>query len=245
MTVAGHLEEMRSRIIRCIVFVLITTVLAMVFADDILYILKLPSKDLIENFLILKPAESITIYIKTALFAGIVAASPLIFWEVFQFVQPAASGAQTSILKWALIAFLLFICGGCFIYFVVLPKAIAFLMLLSEGLTDSTVQITLSSYISFTIALLLCGAGIFQIPLAAFILTKIGLIKPQMMTAKRKEAYFALIVAAAVITPTTDVFSMGLFVIPMLLLYEIGIIFSKAVYKKNIFKGEKVYEEQS
>jgi len=245
MTISQHLEEMRIRIIRCIVYVLIGAFAAMFFLDTILYILKLPSKDLINNFLILKPAESITIYIKTALFSGLIAAIPFIFLEIFNFIKPASNNKNEYVLKWAFIAFFLFICGGVFVYFAVLPKAIAFLMFLSKGLTNSQVQITLSSYISFTMALLLCGSLIFQIPLAAFILTKIGLINPIMLTSKRKEAYFVLIVAAAIITPTTDVFSMALFVIPMLFLYEIGVIFSKSVYKSKIFKGGEVYERQN
>ncbi|MDR3049020.1 MAG: twin-arginine translocase subunit TatC [Elusimicrobiota bacterium] len=244
MTVSQHLEEFRTRLIRCIIFVLMSAILAFYFSDEILYILKLPSKGLIENFLILKPAESITIYLKTALFSGLIFASPLIFWEIFSFIKPAVGAKDISILKWAAIAFLLFVCGGAFVYWTVLSKAIAFLTFLSKGLTDSAIQITLSSYISFTMALLLCGAGIFQIPLAAFILTKIGLITPKMLISKRKEAYFALIIAAAVITPTTDVFSLALFVVPMIILYEVGVIFSKTVHKKNMFKGEKAYEEQ-
>ncbi|MCL2485605.1 MAG: twin-arginine translocase subunit TatC [Endomicrobia bacterium] len=244
MSVTGHLEELRWRLIRCAAYIIFASLVAFIFVDKILYILKLPSKDLIENFLILKPAEAVTIYIKTAVFAGFSVAILPIFWELFSFVKPAIDKSQNgSVIKWVTAAFTLFVCGVLFIYFIVLTPAISFLMNLSQGLIHSPVQLTLSSYISFVCALLFCGGIIFQIPLLAFILTKIGLITPRLLSSKRKEAYFGLVVFAAVITPTTDAFSLGLFVFPMIILYEIGIIFSKIVYKSKILPGGEVYEQ--
>ncbi|MCL2390601.1 MAG: twin-arginine translocase subunit TatC, partial [Endomicrobia bacterium] len=197
-----------------------------------------------ESFMILKPAEAITIYIKTAVFAGLSVAILPIFWELFNFVKPAMDKSQNdSVIKWVIAAFLLFVSGILFIYFVVLTPAISFLMNLSQGLTQSPVQLTLSSYISFICALLFCGGIIFQIPLLAFILTKIGVITPKFLSSKRREAYFSMCVFAAVITPTTDAFSLALFMIPMIVLYEIGIIFSKMVYKNKILPGGEVYEQ--
>jgi sec-independent protein translocase protein TatC len=245
MSITDHLEELRWRIIRCVIYAAAATAAALFFTEQILYIMKLPSKGIIENFLILKPTESIAIYIKTAFFSGLAAASLPIFAEIFNFIKPAASADQNvSAIKWVLSAFLLFITGILFSYFIILPKAIAFLMDLSRGLTDTPAQITLTSYISFVCAVVFCGGTIFQIPLAAYILTKIGLIAPQTLSGRRKESYFALCVTAAVITPTTDVFSMILFVIPMIVLYEIGILISKAVYKKRIVPGGEVYEQK-
>jgi sec-independent protein translocase protein TatC len=224
--------------------VLAASVIALFFADKILYILKLPSKNHIESFLILKPAEAVTIYIKTAIFSGFAVAILPVFWEFFSFIKPAAEKQSGSVLRWVVSAFFLFAAGIIFVYLIVLPKAIAFLMSLSQGLTGVAPQITLTSYISFVCALLFCGGMIFQIPLAAFILTKLEIITPKFMSSKRKEAYFGLCVLAAVITPTTDAFSMALFVAPMILLYEIGIIFSKIVYNSKIVAGGEVYEQQ-
>ena len=254
MSVTGHLEELRWRIIRSVIYVLAASIVALVFADNILYILKLPSKGLIDSFLILKPAESIAIYMKTAIFSGLAIAALPVFWEFFGFVKPAAfqaplpadsNGQNLSAAKWVITAFLLFVLGILFVYFIVLPAAIAFLMNLSQGLTGGMpAQITLTSYVSFVCALLFCGGMIFQIPLMAFILTKIGMITPGLLSSKRKEAYFSLVVLAAVITPTTDAFSLGLFVLPMIALYEVGVLFSKAVYKSQIVKGGEVYEQR-
>ncbi|MDR2860257.1 MAG: twin-arginine translocase subunit TatC [Elusimicrobiota bacterium] len=246
MTVLGHLEELRWGIIRCIIYIVLMSCIALFFADRILEIIKYPSKNLIDGFLILKPAESITIYMKTVIFSGIIAAAPAIMREFFHFIKPAAGAKQSlSVSLYVLTAFSLFIMGAVFVYFIVLPKAISFLMSLSVGLTGTLAQITLTSYVSFVFALLLCGGLIFQIPLAAFILTKIGLLTPQFLTSRRKEAYFILVVFAAVITPTTDAFSMIMFVIPMILLYEIGIVFSKAVYKSQLKKIGEDYVNQN
>jgi sec-independent protein translocase protein TatC len=249
MSVIGHLEELRRRTIWCIAYVLLASLISMIFTDKILYILKLPSKNLINNFLILKPAESVTIYLKTALFCGLVVSAPLIFIQLFKFIEPAINeslnGKKFFVLKWTFIASILFISGAVFSYFAVLPKALSFLMFLSQGLSDSTIQIALSAYISFVIALLFCGGIIFQIPLIAFIFTKAGIITPSFLFSKRKEAYFILIVISAIITPTTDAFTMALFAVPMIILYEIGIILSKISYRSQIKIIGEVYGEQN
>jgi len=254
MSVTDHLEELRRRLIRSAVYIIAASLIALYFAENILYALKLPSKGLVEGFLVLKPAESIGIYMKTALFSGLAAAALPVFWEFFSFVKPAireeaafssdgsAVGREKSVLKWVAAAFSLFAVGIAFVYFIALRPAFSFLMKLSQGLTGTAPQITLTSYISFVCAFLLCGGLIFQIPIIAYILTKIGVITPKMMSSKRKEAYFALCVFAAVFAPTPDAFSMALFVAPMILLYEIGILFSKAVYNKKIVPGGEVYE---
>ena len=246
MSMTEHLEELRWRLIRSAAYIVIAACAALVFTEQILAVLKYPSKGIIESFLILKPAESIAIYIKTAFFTGVAVSAFPIFWEFFGFIKPAASQESgSSVIKWVFSAFLLFVVGILFSYFIVLPKAIAFLMNLSQGLTGTPAQITLTSYISFVCALLFCGGMIFQIPLIAYILTRFGLITPKLLTGRRKEAYFVLVVTAAFITPTTDAFSMMLFVVPMIILYEIGVLISKAVYKKRIVKGGEVYEQQN
>jgi sec-independent protein translocase protein TatC len=245
MSIGDHLEELRWRMIRSVIYVVIGTAAALFFTDSILNIIKFPSRGVIESFLILKPTESISIYIKTAFFAGLIAAALPVFWELFGFIKPAVSKEQnTSAIKWALSAFILFVFGILFSYFLILPKAVKFLMNLSQGLTGTPAQITLTSYVSFVCALVFCGAAILQIPLIAYILTKLGLITPGLLSGKRKEAYFALCLIAAVITPTTDVFSMALFVAPMIFLYEAGIFVSKIVYKKRVFPGGEVYEQK-
>lgn len=246
MTILSHLEELRRGIIRSLIYTVAASLAMLFFADDIIRFLKFPSDGLIENFLILRPAEPVSIYIKTALFTGIAAACPLIFWEIFNFIKPAAPTGIISVLRYVLSAVLLFAAGIAFVYFIVLPKAVGFLISLSMGLTGANVQISLGAYISFVLALLACGGLIFQIPLAAFALTKLGILTPKFLSSKRKEAYFFLSVFAAIITPTTDIFNMALFVVPMIILYEIGIVLSKAVYKSQLKKltGE-IYAQEN
>ncbi|MDR2426410.1 MAG: twin-arginine translocase subunit TatC [Endomicrobium sp.] len=245
MSVTDHLEELRWRIIRCVIYIAAASAVSLFFTEKILYIIKLPSQNIIENFLILKPAQSIAIYIKIAFFSGLAAAALPIWYELFAFIKPAALKEQNiSAIKWMFSAFVLFVSGMLFTYFVILPKAIGFLMGLSQNLTGTPNQITLTSYVSFVAALIFCGGTIFQIPLMVYILTKLDLITPKLLAGKRKEAYFVLCIIAAVITPTTDVFSMALFICPMIILYEFGVILSKTVYKKRIVPGGEVYEQK-
>lgn len=246
MSVISHLEELRRRLFFCLVCIFVFSSLSLLFTEQILSFLKAPSKDLIKTFLILKPIESVSIYIKTALFSGLFFSAPFVFFQIFKFISPALeNGANKNFaLKALFISFVLFLAGIVFIYFAVLPRALSFLISLSYGLSDSSVSITLSSYISFVVSLLFCGGLIFQIPVMSFFLTKAGVLTPSFLTSKRKEAYFALIVFAAIITPTTDVFSLTLFAVPIIILYEIGAVFSKAAYKSQIKQIGEIYEKQ-
>jgi sec-independent protein translocase protein TatC len=245
-TILSHLEELRKGIFRCLIYVFTASLIMLFFADDIIRFLKMPSANLIESFLILRPAEPVSIYIKTALFTGITFVCPLIFWEIFKFIKPAAPTGIVSVLRYVLSAVLLFAAGILFVYFIALPKAVGFLISLSMGLTGASAQISLGAYISFVLAMLACGGVIFQIPLAAFALTKLGILTPKFLSSKRKEAYFFLSIFAAVITPTTDIFNMALFVVPMIVLYEIGILLSKAVYKSQLKKlGGEIYAQEN
>ncbi|MDD2524021.1 MAG: twin-arginine translocase subunit TatC [Endomicrobiia bacterium] len=233
--VLSHLEDLRWLIIRTVIYLLIASCLSFFIVDFIIELAKLPSKGIITNFLILKPTEAITIYFKTIIYSGLVISFFPICYECIKFIAPALQKEQTiSIVKYSLSAFSLFILGTVFSYFIVLPNTIKFLINLSVHLTSSVPQFTLNSYISFVFAVLLSGGIIFQIPLTCAILTTLQIVSPNTLKKFRKEVFFALCVFAAIITPTTDVFSLTLFVLPMVILYEVGIFVSNIIYKKTI-----------
>ncbi|MGE4384490.1 MAG: twin-arginine translocase subunit TatC [Endomicrobiaceae bacterium] len=239
--VLSHLEDLRWLIIRIVIYLSAAAVLSFFIADTIIVYIKLPAKGIINDFLILKPTEAITIYFKTAIYSGFVISFLPICYECIKFIAPALQKEKTiSIIKYSASAFTLFILGTVFSYYIVLPNTIKFLADISSHLTSSSTQFTLNSYISFVFAVLLSGGIIFEIPLICSILTVLRIVSPNMLKKFRKEVFFTLCVFAAIITPTTDVFSLTLFVLPMLILYEAGIIISEIIYKKEMSE-DKIY----
>lgn len=236
LSVLGHLDELRFRILKSVAALLVTTLTSFFFSKFLITYFKWPALGIIDNFILIRPTEIIVVYFKIALYIGFIGAAPFLLFQCWQFMKPALpDGTRFSWLGWSLSALILFVCGTSFSFFIVLPKALAFLLMLSRE--SALPMLTLHFYISFVIAFLLLGGFVFEIPVLAGLLTRIGLLNPHVMKKNRKPVILALFIIAALLTPTTDVFNMTLFVIPMILLYEIGIILSaiifKAIHKKN------------
>jgi len=242
-TVISHLEDLRFVFIRSLIYIIAASAVSFFFADKIIDIIKFPSKDIITGFYILKPTDSVAIYFKTIMYGAFVAAFLPVMYEIVNFIRPAFQKEQFFfIIKWTVFSMFLFVIGTLFVYFAVLPVSIKFLIGLASSLTAAGSQVSFNAYVSFVLTLLLCGGITFQIPLICAVLTMVNLITPFMLSKFRKEIFFGLCVFAAVITPTTDVFSMMLFVVPMIVLYEIGIFISSAVYKNKAAEIDKIYD---
>lgn len=241
--ILSHLEELRWVFIRSIIYIALASVASFFFADVFLDILKMPAKEAVSGFFILKPTDSVVIYFKTILYGAFVMAFIPVICELLSFIRPALEKEQALfVFKWTIASVFLFAAGTVFIYFAVLPVSLKFLMTLAGMLTASATQISFNSYVSFVIALLLCGGIVFQIPLVCAVLTMLNIITPFTLKRFRKEIFFGLCVFSAVVTPTTDVFSMLLFVGPMIVLYELGVIISSAIYKRKASETDKIYD---
>jgi sec-independent protein translocase protein TatC len=226
-----HLDELRRRIFLTLGCLLGAALLSLTFAKKLILLLIVPSHGLIDRFVLVKPTEIVGVYVKVALYAGCILASPVVLYHAWQFLKPAfPDELRRSLRYWLLSAAALFATGTCFAYKVLLPSGLSFLMTLTREI--ATPLITLNSYLSFALALLLLGGTIFEIPVIAGVLTQAGIVTPQFMRKKRKEAVFGLCVAAAILTPTTDIFNMALFVLPMIALYEVGIIVSSFMQRR-------------
>ena len=163
------------------------------------------------------------IHMSTAFYAGLVLASPYIIYLLFGFISPALHEAERkTCLKIMIPGFFLFITGILLNYFVIFPLSFRFLATyqVSELVVN---KISISSYISsFTMLSLLLGAA-FEIPIIAYFLSKLGLITAPMLKQYRKYALVGILVVAAIITPTSDVFTLLLVSIPLYFLYELSI----------------------
>lgn len=235
-----HLEEARNCIIKSILFLLITTGFCYSFASSILTILVNPVRDFCtEKLVFISPQEAFITHIKISFAAGLFFALPFILFQIWKFVS---SGLQTNEKKYVMLfapfSFVLFIIGACFGYFIIVPIGLKFLLGFA---TDFLMpMLTISKYISFIIVLTINFGLVFELPLILMFLTKIGIVTPQLLSSKRKHAIVLLFIAAALFTPP-DVITQCLMALPLLLLYELGIIFSKIANKETSVASEYNY----
>ena len=221
MPISGHLQELRSRLIKSVLILLLFFGGAFYFSDNLLFLLKRP---LHAELIFLSPAEAFWADLKVSLFVGLLASLPVILYEVWQFVAPGLLPNERGyFLPFMILSTLLFFAGMAFCYLVALPFALDFLIDYGRR-SGITPQISISMYIDFNLKFLLGFGLIFELPLVMLFLAKIGVLTPALLTRNRKYAVLAAFFIAAVLTPTPDVFNQCVMAIPLLLLYEIGIL---------------------
>ena len=219
LTIIEHLEEVRQRLIYCVIALVIALIPCAVFTNAIFEFLMVPAP---ANF---KPVytemtEMIFTYFKVALMGGASLALPVFIYNVVRFVAPALTAKEKRylfLLMPAVIVF--FVAGVAFSYFILLPFAVKYLLTFS-GVAEPMIKI--GNYISFVTSLLFWMGAAFETPIIMFFLGKIGIINSSKLKRFRKYAIVVAFVIAAVITPTPDPMNQALVAIPIYLLFEIG-----------------------
>lgn len=232
LDVIGHLEELRRRIWVSLGAVVLASAVLFFQGHRLMEIVKRPLGETGSELIFISPTEAFLAYVKVVILSGFIVSFPVILHEVWAFFSLAASPSmRRRIVRWLFLALGLFAAGISFSYFVAIPVALGFL--LSFGSQIASPEITLGKYISFFGALILMGGVVFEIPVVLALLTDIGLLKSRALKTKRHYAIVVILIAAAVITPTQDVFNMLLFALPMALLYELGILISAAIERRK------------
>lgn len=226
LTLIKHLEELRNRVIKSVVSVIIASCLLYSFVNIILPNLVKP----VGKLVFIAPQEAFIARIKIAFFGGLFLSSPFILYQIWRFVSLALKPNERKyILIFGPLSLIFFFMGAFFGYFIIVPIGMRFLLGFATDFI--TPMITISRYISFVGILTLSFGVIFELPLISLFLTKIGLVTPEFLSGKRKHAVVLVFIVAAILTPP-DIITQGLMALPLLVLYEIGIVFSKFAYKK-------------
>jgi sec-independent protein translocase protein TatC len=224
MPLLDHLKELRNRLFKVAIALLITTVVSFIFAKQAVVILIRPMGDNLPQAL--KPTETLSNYMKVALICGVTLAMPIIVYEIGRFITPGLNPKEKRYL-WLLVpgATLSFVAGVAFAYFVMLPTAIPFL----QGFMSDIVkqQWTIGDYLSFVANLLFWIGVSFELPLFVYFLAKLGIVSDKTLRKNRKYAVIVIAVLAAVITPTVDPLNMALVMGPLILLYELGVLLAR------------------
>ena len=225
MTFLDHLEELRKRLISAILGLLIAVIVCGFFSDWIVnQVILRPSRLTSPPFNLINtvPYGQITFYMVVVIVAALIASSPWILYQVWKFIQPGLLPKERKYIS-SIVTFttLCFLSGVAFAYFVMLPHMLQFFA--SFGTSTIQNMISVTEYMSFVIQLILISGLIFELPMISYFLARLGILTPAFMRHYRRHAIVVILIVAAVVTPTTDPFTMGVFSVPMLVLYEISI----------------------
>lgn len=257
MSFLDHLEALRWHIIRSALAICVFSIIAFIekdfIFDSIIFAPKEPEfwtnrmMALLSDYVGIEtlkinthPLQLISInmsgqfmvHVWTAIIAGLVIASPYVIYQFWSFIRPALYENERKHATGAVFYMsLLFFLGIMFGYYLIVPLSVDFLG--SYSISDAIVnQINVLSYISTVTSIVIAGGVVFELPIIAFFLSKVGLLTPKFMRKYRKHAYVVLLIISAIITPP-DIFSQIMVCIPLVVLYEVSILISARVNKAN------------
>ena len=222
LTFADHLEELRRRLGICLAAFLVTTVASWTQVERIIRWLQAPAAAFLPRFAFFSPTEPIVAYIQVAVLAGVVLAMPIMLWQLWGFVRTGLTWRERYygmlFVWWGSVQFIV---GVTFAYYGLLPASLKFLLGIGHGLLEPMVSI--DRYLSFITTLMFWCGVIFELPVLLLLLAKIGIVTSEWLRQQRPMAILALVIIAAIVTPTTDPVNLLLMAIPMIALYEISI----------------------
>ena len=230
-----HLEELRWRLIKSIITIIIGAGITYNFSNVIMNWLIIPTESLsIDlNLQVLKITSMFTVKLSVALFGGIILSLPVILYQFCRFITPAFEAKYgLTIFIAVLFSSVFFILGMFFAYFVIIPFSLAFFTSLTSESMDVAYNFTLEGYLIYILWLIFGCGLLFQLPVISIFFTKIGILTPAYLREYRKFAIVLFLILGAMLTPPDPV-SQILIVIPLILLYEFSILISKLFKSKD------------
>ena len=231
MTFLEHLDELRRRILYSVMAIGITFVVAWIFHTPIFRFLEQPILGVVDKLVVIKPTDPFTIYLKVSFTAAIFLAIPFVLFQIWLFVAPGLYRKEKRyVFPFLLSSTVLFVLGGMFAYYIVLPPALDFL--LNQFGKEFQAMITAMDYFDFELLIILGMGAVFQLPVLVAFLSIFGLVTPRFLWKNFRYAFLIITIVAAVVSPTTDPFNLFLWSGPMVILYVISIAISW-IFKKR------------
>jgi sec-independent protein translocase protein TatC len=245
MSFLEHLQELRSRLIKCIIGLCVAFGVSLFLSNPLWDIVSQPAVQALRNLGInpphlhqIEPMEGITIiWFKLPLIVGIFLASPWVLYQVWAFISPGLYRRERRFAApFILCSAGLFITGGVFAYYVVFRFAIEFLLGIGIGHNVDT-TVSMNSYFNIFCNVVLGVSVVFEIPVLLFFLTLLRIVSPTFLLRNSRYAVLVIFLLAAVVTPTPDAFNLMLFAIPMCLLFFVGVFASHLLVLKREGRG--------
>lgn len=234
LTLVGHLSELRKRIIYIGMSLIVFSLGSYYFAEKIAENIIKRAPDM--KFIYISPSELMLSYIRIAVFCGFIISLPIIFTQIWLFISPGIGDKEKKYIKISIgMGSLFFLIGSTFAYTLVLPVIMKFFG--GFQIPEIEANISFGNYLNFVISILLAFGVVFELPIIMFLLTRFRILTSKFFAKYRKYMILIIFVVAAFLTPP-DIISQSLLAIPMMLLYEIGIILSKIGEKGKENKTE-------
>lgn len=235
MTMIGHIEELRKRLLFSLVSLAAGVGISLFFGEKVVTLLTVPIGGL-DKLQSIEITENIGVYMRVSLLTGVIIAFPVILYELLMFVLPGLTRNEKRYVLWTIpLATAFFVGGVAFAFLVMLPAALPFLV----NFLGVTTNPRLSNYISFVTNLLFWVGVSFELPLFVYVIARFGLVTPKMLLHFWRQAIVIIAILAAVITPTVDPVNMGLMMIPLVILYFVSILFAWFASKGRVKKDSE------
>jgi len=242
-TFVDHLTELRSRLLKAIIYVFIFFVISYIFAENIYSFLVDPYAKAVENdeinrrLIFTALHETFITYLKVAFFTAIFIGSPFILIQVWKFIAPGLyKNEKKALLPYLIATPTLFLLGGMLVYYLVMPLAIKFFLSFETSAQIGSLPIQLEAkvneYLSLIMRLIFAFGISFQLPVLLSLLARVGFIDSEYLKKRRRYVVIIIFAAAAVLTPPDPITQIGLG-IPLLILYELSILSVKLIEKKK------------
>ncbi len=246
MPITEHLGDLRKKILISVIALSITFLISFNYSEDVFRFIMFPLKynidfsvknmyihfvpqDKLQNtkLIFLAPAEAFWMNMKIAFVSALILALPVIFYQLWRFISPGLLLKERRyVFPFIFLATGLFLIGAAFCFFIVLPFAMGFLLTYKVGDFLSP-MLSAGNYVDFCLKFILAFGAVFELPIAIVFFTRMGIVTPKTLAKNRKYAILLAFVVAAILTPTPDVFNQTLMAVPMIVLYEVGIIVSR------------------
>jgi sec-independent protein translocase protein TatC len=246
MSFLQHLGELRKKITVSLIALCVTFVISFNYSEQIMKFLMFPLRytldfsvknmylyfvyqDKLNNtkLIFLSPTEGFWMNMKIAMVAALILALPILFQQLWSFISPGLHAKEKKyVVPFMVTATGLFLTGAAFCFFIVLPFAMGFL--LSYKIGDFMMpMLSVGLYVDFCLKFILAFGAVFELPIIIIFFTKMGFVTPKTLAKHRKYAVLLAFVVAAILTPTPDAFNQTLMALPMIILYEVGILMSR------------------
>lgn len=235
-----HLNELRKRILFAFIYFIVSVIIGFVVANPIIEWLKPTELDW-HTFAL---GDALGVYIKLATLIGFTLSLPFFLYQIWAFVRPGLKrNEQKLALRFIPAATFLFLIGLAFGYLILFPMIIQFMVNITEA-AGATMLLGLQQYFGFLFGIVVPISILFELPIIIMFLTRLRIINPGRLRKFRKFAYLLLVIVATIITPP-ELITEILVAIPLLLLYEVSVLLSKMVFKKQQREDEKVYQDDA